>query len=142
MSLSFVCRRIGIEHRCSLVYQAAAEQTRNSASFPLRVRNRHFAAYPDPAARKALRQGVGSRKAIGYRAWWDLPALPQFNTDTPAVREFLWNVATYWVEFGIDGWRLDVPTEIDDDAFWQEFRRRVKAVNPEAYLVGEIWHES
>ena len=103
---------------------------------------RHFAAYPDPAARQALRQGVGSRKAIGYRAWWDLPALPKFNTDTPAVREFLWNVATYWVEFGIDGWRLDVPTEIDDDAFWQEFRRRVKAVNPEVYLVGEIWHES
>lgn len=103
---------------------------------------RHFAAYPDPAARKALRQGVGSRKAIGYQAWWDLPALPKFNTQTPAVREFLWNVATYWIEFGIDGWRLDVAAEIDDDTFWQEFRRRVKAVNPEAYLVGEIWHEA
>ena len=43
---------------------------------------------------------------------------------------------------GIDGWRLDVPTEIDDDEFWREFRRRVKAINPEAYIVGEIWHES
>jgi neopullulanase len=43
---------------------------------------------------------------------------------------------------GIDGWRLDVPTEIDDDSFWQEFRQRVRAINSETYIVGEIWHES
>ncbi|HWE38315.1 MAG TPA: alpha-amylase family glycosyl hydrolase, partial [Isosphaeraceae bacterium] len=42
-------------------------------------------------------------------------------------------------DFGIDGWRLDVAREIDDDAFWREFRRRVKAGNPEAYIVGEVW---
>ena len=98
---------------------------------------RHFAAYPDPAARNALRRGVGSREALGYQAWWDLPALPKFNIDTPAVREFLWSVATHWIEFGIDGWRLDVAAEIKDQTFWQEFRQRVKTCNPEAYLVGE-----
>ncbi len=103
---------------------------------------RHFGAYPDPESREALRNGAGSLKAIGYQAWWDLPALPKFNTRTPAVREFLWNVATHWIDFGIDGWRLDVPTEIDDDEFWREFRRRVKSANPDAYLVGEIWHEA
>jgi neopullulanase len=75
-----------------------------------------------------------------YRCWWDLPALPEFNTDNPEVRQFLWDVAAHWVEFGIDGWRLDVPECIDDPPFWQEFRRRVKQVNPEAYIVGEIWH--
>lgn len=75
----------------------------------------------------------------GYAAWWGLKALPEFNTDTPAVREFLFAVARYWIEFGIDGWRLDVPNEIDDDDFWQQFRRVVKAANPEAYIVGEIW---
>jgi neopullulanase len=32
--------------------------------------------------------------------------------------------------------------EIDDDSFWREFRRRVKAVNPEAYIVAEVWHEA
>jgi neopullulanase len=48
-------------------------------------------------------------------------------------------VGTYWLGKGVDGWRLDVPNEIDDDAFWQEFRRRCKAVNPEAYIVGELW---
>ena len=81
-------------------------------------------------------------KQPNYQCWWGLPALPKFNTATPAVREFLWGVAEYWIEFGIDGWRLDVPTEIDDDEFWREFRRRVKAANPEAYIVGEIWHEA
>jgi len=71
-----------------------------------------------------------------------LPALPKFNTQTPAVREFLFEAAEFWIKFGADGWRLDVASEIDDDSFWQEFRRRVKAINPEAYIVGEIWHES
>jgi neopullulanase len=75
----------------------------------------------------------------GYEAWWGLPALPKLNTRTEAVRQFLWDVAGYWIDFGIDGWRLDVPSEIDDDAFWQEFRRRVKGINPDAYIVGEIW---
>jgi neopullulanase len=78
--------------------------------------------------------------ALGYEAWWGLPALPKLNTDEPAVREYLFGVAEHWLRFGIDGWRLDVPAEIDDEAFWQEFRIRCRAVRPDAYLVGEIWH--
>jgi len=81
-------------------------------------------------------------KQPAYKAWWGLPALPKFNTDTPAVREFLWGIGSKWVEFGIDGWRLDVANEIDDDGCWQEFRRRVRAQNPDAYIVGEVWSES
>jgi cyclomaltodextrinase / maltogenic alpha-amylase / neopullulanase len=77
-----------------------------------------------------------------YAAWWDIPALPKFNTKTQAVRDFIWDVGEYWIKRGIDGWRLDVPAEIDDDAFWREFRRRVKTANPDAYIVGEIWHEA
>jgi cyclomaltodextrinase / maltogenic alpha-amylase / neopullulanase len=79
---------------------------------------------------------------IGYDAWWGLPALPKFNTHTLAVREFLFSVATFWLHFGIDGWRLDVPNEIADDKFWQEFRLRCRAVNPECYIVGEIWDDA
>ena len=75
-----------------------------------------------------------------YAAWWGLHALPKFNVKNPAVRDFLCSVARYWIGFGIDGWRLDVPEEIDDPAFWKEFRRTVKSLNPDAYLVGEIWH--
>jgi len=75
----------------------------------------------------------------GYESWWNMPALPKFATDVAAVRDFLWGVGEYWIGRGIDGWRLDVPDEISDDEFWREFRRRVKGVNPEAYIVGEIW---
>lgn len=103
--------------------------------------HKHWGAYPTPHEQKLLHH-EDSLTAIGYRAWWNLPALPKFNTNTPAVREFLFDVAEFWIKFGIDGWRLDVPGEIDDDEFWREFRRRVRAINPEAYIVGEIWHEA
>ena len=76
-----------------------------------------------------------------YDCWFDVPALPEFDTDNPEVREFVFGVARHWVEQGIDGWRLDTPFCIDDDGFWQEFRHIVKASNPDAYLVGEIWGE-
>jgi len=78
----------------------------------------------------------------GYECWWGNRELPKLITDTPAVRHFIFEVAEYWLHQGIDGWRLDVPAEIDDDDFWREFRRRVKAINPEAYIVGELWEDS
>ena len=102
---------------------------------------KHWGAYPGPQEMRAL-QHEDSVTAIGYRGWWNLPALPKFNTNTPAVREFLFDIAEHWIDFGVDGWRLDVATEIDDDSFWQEFRQRVRRINPEAYIVAEIWHEA
>jgi cyclomaltodextrinase len=78
-------------------------------------------------------------KKINYLAWWGHRNLPKFNTESPAVREYLFSVARYWIEQGADGWRLDVPTEIDDDSFWEAFRSQVKQVNPDAYLLGEVW---
>ncbi|NLB64723.1 MAG: glycoside hydrolase family 13 protein [Fibrobacter sp.] len=76
-----------------------------------------------------------------YECWWGLRELPKFNTSNPDVREFLFSVGEHWIEMGIDGWRLDVPNEIDDDDFWREFRNRIKKINPEAYIVGEIWDD-
>jgi cyclomaltodextrinase / maltogenic alpha-amylase / neopullulanase len=77
-----------------------------------------------------------------YEGWVGNRALPVFNHDNPEVREYIMEIAEYWIEFGIDGWRLDVPFEIKTEGFWQEFRDRVKAVNPEAYIVGEVWGDS
>jgi glycosidase len=74
-----------------------------------------------------------------YDAWWGLKALPKFNTDNPQVREFLMRIGEHWARKGIDGWRLDVPEEIRTPGFWEEFRTRVRAVNPDLYIVGEIW---
>jgi neopullulanase len=79
---------------------------------------------------------------LGYRTWWDVPSLPKLRVENPAVREYLLGVAEHWLRFGIDGWRLDVPEEIEDETFWPEFRRRVRGVNSEAYLLGEIWEEA
>ena len=81
-------------------------------------------------------------KKPGYAAWVGLHALPKFNTDNPQVREYLMQVGEYWLRKGIDGWRLDVPFELTTPGFWQEFRQRVKAINPEAYIVGEVWTDS
>lgn len=77
--------------------------------------------------------------ATNFLGWWNYKSLPKFNTDEPAVRAYFMKVAKFWIEQGADGWRLDVPNEIDDDAFWDEFRSVVKAANPEAYILGEIW---
>ena len=77
-----------------------------------------------------------------YAGWDGNRALPVFNHDNPEVREYIMEIAEYWIKFGVDGWRLDVPFEIKSPGFWQEFRERVKAVNPEAYIVGEVWEDA
>lgn len=77
--------------------------------------------------------------ARDYEGWWKFKSLPKFNTDNPRVRTYIFDIARYWIEQGADGWRLDVPNEIDDDTFWAEFRHTVKSVNRDAYIVGEIW---
>jgi len=77
-----------------------------------------------------------------YEAWWGNPELPKLQIETPEVRNYILHVAEHWIRFGADGWRLDVPEEIKDLGFWADFRQRVKLANPEAYIVGEIWHEA
>ncbi|MCM3735999.1 alpha-glycosidase [Bacillus cytotoxicus] len=70
------------------------------------------------------------------------PDMPKLNTAHPDVKEYLLEVGRYWVrEFQIDGWRLDVANEIDH-SFWREFRSEIKAINPEVYILGEIWHDA
>ena len=67
--------------------------------------------------------------------------LPKLNTRNPETRAYLLRVATFWLEeIGIDGWRLDVPWKVPSD-FWREFRTAVKQVNPEAYILGEVWRD-
>lgn len=78
-------------------------------------------------------------KPANYESWWDNRALPEFNHHNPQAREYIMQVGEYWVKQGIDGWRLDVPNDVKVDGFWAEFRTRIKAINPDAYIVGEIW---
>ena len=67
----------------------------------------------------------------GYKAWWGLPALPKFNTDTPAVRDFLMGrSAASGSTSGSTAGGSTSPNEIDDEPFWREFRRRVRSGEP------------
>lgn len=70
------------------------------------------------------------------------PIMPKLNTENQEVKDYLLGVAKFWIdEIGIDGWRLDVANEVDHQ-FWREFRNTVKTANPEAYILGEIMHDS
>lgn len=105
------------------------------------VENQEHSAYKDWFfINKFPVEPCGSDDATTYVGWWKYKSLPKLNTANPQVRRYLMGVARYWIEQGADGWRLDVPGEIDDDSFWAEFRRVVKIANPEAYLLGEIWN--
>lgn len=105
------------------------------------LENGEFSAYKDwfHIHRFPL-DAYGPDDAINYDGWWMLKSLPKFNTNNLEVRSYLMGVARYWVERGIDGWRLDVPNEINDDSFWAEFRQVVKSANRDACLIGEIWN--
>ncbi|MFN8379429.1 MAG: alpha-amylase family glycosyl hydrolase [Anaerolineae bacterium] len=73
-----------------------------------------------------------------YQTCGGAPFLPKLNTSNPEVRAYLLDIATHWMDEGIDGWRLDVPWKADM-SLWPEFRQRVLARNPDAYLVSEVW---
>ncbi|AIQ63272.1 cyclomaltodextrinase [Paenibacillus stellifer] len=85
----------------------------------------------------SIDDGIPSYDTFGFVA-----EMPKLNTENEDVKNYLLGVAEYWIkEVGIDGWRLDVANEVDHQ-FWRDFRQTVKGVNPEAYILGEIWHES
>ena len=82
------------------------------------------------------------RERLKYRTFAYTPTMPKWNTGNPKVRKYLMDAACYWVEkYHIDGWRLDVSNEVSHD-FWREFRKRIKAINPDVYILGENWDNS
>ncbi|MFI3253330.1 MAG: alpha amylase N-terminal ig-like domain-containing protein [Eubacteriales bacterium] len=68
--------------------------------------------------------------------------MPKLNYTSPIVRDMVLSVGEYWIkEYDIDGWRLDVSNEVPHE-FWREFRKKVKAVKEDAYILGENWDDS
>lgn len=60
------------------------------------------------------------------------------DPNMPVVNHVL-DVVDFWIgDMDLDGFRLDVPNEVPF-WFWKLFRERVKAIKPDAWLVGEIW---
>lgn len=68
------------------------------------------------------------------------------NLHSEKLRQHIFDVSKRWLDpdgngdpsDGVDGFRLDVSGEIPM-GFWREYRKEVRSVNKEAYLVGEIW---
>lgn len=87
------------------------------------------------------RTGKAARKGQIYAfAFFD--GMPKLNTNNPAVRRYFIDICVNWVRnYGIDGLRLDVANEISH-RFCKELRDALKAVNPEVYILGEIWHNA
>ena len=68
--------------------------------------------------------------------------MPKLNTNNPKVRKYFIDICANWVEkYGIDGLRLDVANEISHK-FCKELNIRLKDINPDIYILGEIWHNA
>jgi len=78
-----------------------------------------------------------------YDAWWGFGSLPKLHANHPEARAHLMEVVRYWTRFGFDGIRVDVPGEIvGGTEFFRAFRQTAKGIDPDVYLVGEIWQRS
>ena len=89
--------------------------------------------------------------AYYYGVFWG--GMPDLNLKTPAVREEVKRIASFWLGKGADGFRLDAARYLIENgpgvsgqadtaethAFWKEFAAHVRSVKPDAVLVGENW---
>lgn len=87
-------------------------------------------------------------------AFWE--GMPDLNFDNIEVRNEMKDIGKFWLVQGLDGFRLDAAKHIYEDllsdksqatidknvSWWQEFRKAMMEVNPEAYIVGEVWENS
>ena len=90
-----------------------------------------------------------------YRGWWGVDTLPEFaNADAghdlhSGPKQYVFDVTSRWMDpdsdgdpsDGIDGWRLDVATEVPT-GFWRDWHQHVRGINPDAYTVAEVWDEA
>lgn len=80
-----------------------------------------------------------------YDGWWTHETLPKLNYEgSKKLYEHILEVAEKWVSppFSADGWRLDVAADLGfsnefNHRFWKDFRKRVKAANPDALILAE-----
>lgn len=84
----------------------------------------------------------GNAWAKRYYTFGFFDNMPKLNTNNSAVRDYLIGVCENWVRnYDVDGIRLDVANEVSH-TFCKELRNRLKAINPDIYILGEIWHDA
>lgn len=68
--------------------------------------------------------------------------MPKLNTNNPEVIEYFRSRCEGWIRrWNIDGIRFDVGNEVSHK-FLKELNRSLKAIRPDVFLLGEIWHDS
>lgn len=88
-------------------------------------------------------------KRFDYKGWWGHKSLPELKRDSlkglaDAPKQYIFAITKRWSapngdpSKGVDGWRLDAADDLPH-AFWKEWRTFVKSLNPNTFLVGEIW---
>ncbi|MSR41703.1 MAG: glycoside hydrolase family 13 protein [Phycisphaerales bacterium] len=86
---------------------------------------------------------IGPQYQHGYRGWADVANLPDLRLENEAVRAFLWldpsSVVRSYLRDGIDGWRLDVASDLGP-VFLRELTKSAHAEKPHSAIVGEIWN--
>lgn len=78
--------------------------------------------------------------------------IPDLNFENPEVIEEVKKIAKFWLEKGVDGFRLDGARFIFEDGpgngqadsprtvkFWDEFSKYCRTIKPDAYLIAEIF---
>ena len=82
---------------------------------------------------------------MNYHSWWDFKTLPTVNKmDEAFIRYIITDedsVVAHWMKLGADGYRLDVADELPDE-FIALLRQRIKGINPDALLLGEVWEDA
>lgn len=80
-----------------------------------------------------------------YTSWWGITDLPCVNKHNEDFIHYIIDaddaIAVRWLAAGADGWRLDVVDELPDE-FVLRLRARIRAVKPDALLIGEVWEDA
>lgn len=80
-----------------------------------------------------------------YHSWWNFDTLPTVNKMHPDFIRYVItdedSVVAHWMKLGADGFRLDVADELPDE-FIRMIHDRIREINPEALLMGEVWEDA
>lgn len=76
---------------------------------------------------------------VDYATFEGHSGLIALNHESAEVEAFVVRVMNHWLERGISGWRLDAAYAVPRD-FWARVLPQVRAVHPDAYIVGEVIH--
>ncbi|MCK4658234.1 MAG: glycoside hydrolase family 13 protein [Phycisphaerae bacterium] len=85
---------------------------------------------------------IDDKYKLGYRAWADVPNLPELRLENPAVQARIFSDADSviggYLRDGVDGWRLDVASDIGF-ALLSRLTKAAHVAKPGSLIVGEIW---